>query len=129
MNRNFTTGFVLSALLFALCGSATAQQPAKIPRIGYLSGSNPDNDRLGIKAFRQGLQEVGYIEGKNILVEYRYQEGNVERGPILVSELVKLKVDVLVVIPSSAILAAKQATQTIQVQIANVFQYAVGSRR
>ena len=86
--------FALGALLLALCFSAEAQQPAKIPRIGYVSGGNP-NDPLEA-AFGQALRDLGYVDGKNILIEYRYQEGKAERGPILVAELVKLKVDVLV---------------------------------
>jgi putative tryptophan/tyrosine transport system substrate-binding protein len=116
MNRN-VVGPPLCALLVAFCSSVEAQQPPKIPRIGYVSGALPNS--LGPEtAFRQGLRDLGYIEGKNILVEYRYQEGKSERGPILVAELVKLKVDVLVVIPSPAIRAAKQATQTIPIVMA-----------
>ena len=83
----------------ALCFYAEAQQPAKIPRIGFLAGeslltANPDplSD-----AFRQGLQERGYIDGKNIMIEYRYAEGRSDRLPGLVAEFVQLKVDVIVV--------------------------------
>ena len=107
-------GSALFALLLALCAFAHAQPPTRIPRIGYVSNGLPN--RLGPEtAFRQGLKDLGYVEGKNILVEYRYQEGKSERGPILVAELVKLKVDVLVAIPSPAIRAAKKATQTIPI--------------
>jgi putative ABC transport system substrate-binding protein len=63
-------------MLFALCSSVEAQQPAKIPRIGYVSGGIPNNS--GQAAFRQGLQDLGYIEGKNILVDYRYVEGKLD---------------------------------------------------
>ena len=107
-------GFVLSALLCGLWIPVQAQQPLKIPRIGYVSGSNP-NDPGPEVAFRQGLRDLGYMEGKNILVEYRYQEGKADRGPHLVAELIQLKVDVLVLIPSPAIRAAKQATKTIPI--------------
>jgi putative ABC transport system substrate-binding protein len=105
----------LGALLFALCLSAEAQQAKKIPRIGYVAGASPANPGREVTAFQQGLRDLGYTEGKNILVEYRYQEGKPERGPILVAELVKLKVDALVIVPSPAIRAAKRATQTIPI--------------
>jgi len=108
-------GIVLCAMLFALCGSVDAQQQ-KIPRIGYLSGYG-NASALGpqIEAFRRGLQDLGYIEGKNILTEYRYAEGNLDRAPGLVAELVQLKVDVLVVTFLGAIRAAKLATKTIPI--------------
>ena len=106
----------LGAMLFALGSPAEAQQPAKVPRIGYVSGSgNPNNSGPSVEAFRQGLRELGYIEGKNILAEYRYSEGNRDRIKSLVAELVQLKVDVLIFHDTSAILAAKQATKTIPI--------------
>jgi putative tryptophan/tyrosine transport system substrate-binding protein len=105
------TVLLLIGYIFASIHFAEAQHTTKIPRIGYISGaSNMGASEVG---FQKGLRELGYIEGTNILVEYRYQEGNAERGPILVAELVKMGVDVLVVIPSRAIRAAKQATKTI----------------
>ena len=107
-------GFALGAMLFALCVPVKAQQPTKIPRIGYVSGADL-NDPGPEKAFRQGLRDLGYIEGKNILIEYRSQEGKADRGPGLVAELVQLKVDVLVLVTSPAIRAAKQATKTIPI--------------
>jgi putative ABC transport system substrate-binding protein len=80
-------GLLLSCLLFALCTSAEAQQTGKIPRIGYVSGAgDPSNPGPTVEAFRQGLRDRGYIEGKNILVEYRYAEGKQERVPSLVTE-------------------------------------------
>ena len=95
---------------------AEAQQPKKVPRIGYLSGAgDPSNPGPNVEAFRRGLQELGYIEGKNILVEYRYIEGKRDRVPSLVAELVQLKVDVLVSPNLPAIRAAKQATKTIPI--------------
>ena len=95
---------------------AQAQQPTKIPRIGYLS-SFGDASAPGpqVEAFRRGLRDLGYIEGKNILIEYRYAEGNLDRAPGLVAELVQLKVDVLIVTFLAAIRAAKQATKTIPI--------------
>jgi putative ABC transport system substrate-binding protein len=95
---------------------AEAQQPAKIPRIGWVSGSG-DRNTPGpqVEAFQQGLRDIGYIEGKNIVVEYRYAEGKMDRIADLVAELVKLQVDVLVSPNGPAVLAAKQATKTIPI--------------
>jgi putative ABC transport system substrate-binding protein len=103
-------------MLFAVAVIAEAQQPKKIPRIGYLSPSG-DSNTPGpmVGAFRQGLRDLGYIEGKNILVEYRYIEGKPDRIPGFVTEFVQLKVDVLVLVPLTAIRAAKQATKTIPI--------------
>jgi putative tryptophan/tyrosine transport system substrate-binding protein len=109
---------ILCLISFIVIGSSfsEAQQPKKIPRIGYLSGAgDPSNPGPNIEAFRRGLQELGYIEGKNILVEYRYIEGKRDRVPSLVAELVRLKVDVLVSPNLPAIRAAKQATKTIPI--------------
>ena len=107
----------LSALLFALCVPAWAQQQAKkIPRIGLLSSAGASRTPgFQIEAFREGLRDLGYIEGKNILVEYRYAEGEQDRIPSLVTELVQLKVDVLVVTALTATRVAKQATKTIPI--------------
>jgi putative tryptophan/tyrosine transport system substrate-binding protein len=95
-------------VVFALSGPAEAQQPKKVPRIGYMSESNP-------AAFRQGLKDLGYIEGKNILIEYRSAQGRINRISSLVAELVQLKVDVLVVSNFLALRRAKQATKTIPI--------------
>jgi putative tryptophan/tyrosine transport system substrate-binding protein len=95
---------------------ATAQQPGTIPRIGYVSGAgDTQNPGPNIREFQKGLRDLGYTEGKNILIEYRYIEGKVDRIPSLVAELVQLKVDVLVSLSSPAIRAAKQATKTIPI--------------
>jgi putative ABC transport system substrate-binding protein len=83
----------LSALLLALSLSAEAQQPAKIPRIGWLTGGSLTE---GSQGFRQGLRDLGYIEGKNIVIEWRAPEGKPDRLPTLAAELVRLKVDVIV---------------------------------
>jgi len=100
----------LCALLFALCFSAQAQQPTKIPRIGYLGATLA---RIG--AFRQGLRELGYVEGKNIVIEWRDSEGRGDRVPALAAELVRLKVDVIVTSGSTGTRAAKDATVTIPI--------------
>jgi putative tryptophan/tyrosine transport system substrate-binding protein len=99
---------------FAMCGTvAQSQEPTKIPRIGYVSGTgDPNNPGPQIAAFRRGLRDLSYIEGKNILIEYRYAEGNLDRAPALVAELLQVKVDVLVVTFFAAISAAKEATKT-----------------
>ena len=108
--------YALPVLILSTIHLAEAQQPNKIPRIGYLSGAgDPSNPGPNVEAFRRGLQELGYIEGKNILVEYRYIEGKRDRIPSLVAELVQLKVDVLVSPNLPAIRAAKQATKTIPI--------------
>ena len=112
-------GLAFGALLFALSFPSEAQQPAKVPRIGFVTGSG-DFKKPGalVEAFREGLRDLGYIEGKNILVEYRYIEGKRDRIPGLVAELVQLKVDVFVSPTLTAILAAKQATKTIPIVMA-----------
>ena len=107
---------LLGALLLALSFPAQAQQPGKIARIGFVSGpGDPKTPGPLVEAFRQGLRDLGYIEGKYILVEYRYAEGDLERIPGLVAELVQLKVDVLVSGNLPAIRAARQATKTIPI--------------
>ncbi|HEY2918879.1 MAG TPA: ABC transporter substrate-binding protein [Candidatus Binatia bacterium] len=105
----------LGAMLFALCGPALAQQVAKVPRIGFLSGTSAAATAANVEAFRQGLRELGYAEGNNIAIEYRFAEGKRERLAELVSELVRLKVDIIVAENSSAGLAAKAATKTIPI--------------
>ena len=104
---------LFATFIFAWLHLADAQQPAIIPRIGYIAPTGPENTNYA--AFLRGLQDLGYIEGKNILLEYRYIEGNRDRVPSLVAELVQLKVDVLVSPNSPTILAAKQATKTIPI--------------
>ncbi len=104
------------ALFFALSLPAQAQQPKKVPRIGYLTFSvNPSEQ---IAAFKQGLRELGYIEGKNILIEWRLATGKREELPALASDLVRLKVDVIVAAGTTAISPAKRATSTIPIVMA-----------
>jgi putative ABC transport system substrate-binding protein len=116
LRRTALAAILFAGALLALAVTVEAQQPTKVPRIGYLSGAgDPSNTGPNVEAFRRGLQELGYIEGKNILVEYRYIEGKRDRIPSLVAELVQLKVDVLVSPNLPAIRAAKQATKTIPI--------------
>jgi len=96
---------------------AQAQQPARIPRIGILIPASASFFSARVEALRQRLRELGYVEGKNIVIEYRYAEGKLERLPELAVELVRLKVDVIVTV-SSAVLAAKKASATIPIVFA-----------
>ncbi len=104
---------VAAALVLISVHLAEAQQPANIPRIGYVSASPLSAQSARIEAFRQGLRELGYVEGKNIVIEWRYAEGKLDRVPALAAELVHLKVDIIVTAGPSATRAAKEATSTI----------------
>ena len=112
---------ILSAVLLALSVPAQAQQATKVFRIGYLTGQTQASASSGstIDAFRQGLREFGYIEGKNIVFEVRGAGGKLDRMPDLASELVSLRVDVIVTTGMPAVLAAKHATSTIPIVTAN----------
>ena len=102
-----------------MCGArAEAQQPARIPRIGILIAPSASFFSARVEALRQRLRELGYVEGKNIVIEYRYAEGKLERLPDLAAELVRLKVDVIVTTGPAAILAAKKASATIPIVFA-----------
>ena len=95
---------------------AEAQQPAaKVPRIGFLGATSPSTNAARIEAFRQGLRELGYVEGKNIVIEYRWAEGKTERLPDLAAELVRLKVDIIVTAGAAVTRPAKEATSTIPI--------------
>src|SRR5215470_189414 len=113
MSKSILSGS-LFVLLFALSISADAQQGKKIPRIGFVTSFGAPSEG-NINAFRQGLRDLGYSEGKSILIDYRQPEGNVSVVSDVVDELVKLKVDVLVATDPTAIRAAKQATKTIPI--------------
>ena len=117
MNSRFGNILVLATILLTTASLADAQQAAKIPRIGYISGTgNASNPGPYVEALRQGLRDLGYVEGKNFVIEFRGAEGKADRMPSLVTELVQLKVDVLVVpTAAGAIHAAKQATKTIPI--------------
>ena len=111
-----TTAVVL-LLLSASLGTAAAQPPEKVPRVGYLnpgSSSDPLRQRR-LEAFRQGLRELGYVDGQNIAVESRWAEGQYDRYPALAADLVRLKVDVIVAQSGAATQAAQQATRTIPI--------------
>jgi putative tryptophan/tyrosine transport system substrate-binding protein len=106
----------LWTMLFALCFSVQAQQPTKVFRIGYLSSSDPATESTRAEAIRLALRKLGYIEGQNIAIEYRYAEGKRDREPQLASELVRLKVDIIVVAGGGPVIrAAKSATKTIPI--------------
>jgi putative tryptophan/tyrosine transport system substrate-binding protein len=110
------TLLTLCAMLLALCLPAAAQQPKKVPRIGYLSPVDVVSDSTQSEAIRLALRERGYIEGQNIVIEYRYAEGKRGRAPELAAELVRLKVDIIVVSGGTIpIRAAKNATKTIPI--------------
>jgi putative ABC transport system substrate-binding protein len=114
--------FALSSvgtMLFAFCTSAVAQQPQKVPRIGFLSLNSRSSTATNADAFRQGLRDFGYVEGRNIVIEWRYADGKSDRLPSLVSELILLEVNVIVTSATAPAHAAKQATSTIPIVIAN----------
>jgi ABC-type uncharacterized transport system substrate-binding protein len=105
-------------VLLAVAGIAEPQQLTKIPRIGFLGATSPAALAARVQAFRQGLHELGYVEGKNIVLEYRWAEGRNERLPDLAAELVRLKVDVIVTAGPTDNRAAKEATNTIPIVMA-----------
>ncbi len=116
--RKRVLGIALNAMLFALCFSVEAQQSIKIPRIAYLAQRNKPTTAIpdpAADAFQQGLRDLGYVEGKNILVEYGYAEGSEERLRALVAELVQLQVEVIVSPTFQGIRAVKQASKTIPI--------------
>ena len=113
--RNLKFAILMGAMLFALCSSADAQQTGKIPRIGYLGSGSPSSGQTQVDAFRQGLRDLGYVEGKNIVIEYRYAEGRDDRLRDLAADLVRLKVDIIVTSSTVAVGAAKQLTGTIPI--------------
>jgi len=109
-------GFAIAVALALGWAVAWAQQPKKVPRIGYLSSQEPARESARAEAIRLALRERGYIEGQNIAIEYRYTEGKLDRAPELLAELVRLKVDIIVVAGGSGnIRAAKNATKTIPI--------------
>src|SRR5437588_11370725 len=113
-----TITVLLVGLALASVQLTEAQQPTKVSRIGYLTGATPDGQLDRIEAFRQGLRELGYVEGKNIVIEWRSTEGKADRQPGLAAELVRLKVDVIVTGGPAATRAAKEATVAIPIVMA-----------
>src|SRR5262247_940073 len=111
MKRKITI-LTLCAMLLALCGSAEAQQPKKVPRIGYLSPSDAATEPTRSEPIRRALRELGYIDGQNIAIEYRYAEGKVDRFSELTAELVRLKIDVIVASGGTRLVRAVMNTIT-----------------
>ena len=109
-------GLSVIAFMVMMVGPvAKSQQSAKVPRIGYLSGATPDGQSDRIEAFRQGLRELGYVEGKNIIIEFRSADGKLDLLPAVAAELVRLKVDIIVTGGATATHPAKEATVTIPI--------------
>ena len=108
----------LCATFFALCPSLNAQS-INLPRIGYLSASSSSEAAPRTEAFRQGLRNLGYVEGNNIIIEFRYADGNFDRIPALISELIRLKVDILVTAGPSLTGPVKKATTTTPIVMTN----------
>jgi putative ABC transport system substrate-binding protein len=114
-NRKWLGLSVIAFVLVVTAAVATAQQPTKVPRIGFLDTGTASGSAVVVEAFRQELSKLGWIEGKNIGIEYRFAEQKSERSPELVAELVRLKVDLIVVTGNLLALAAKKATTTIPI--------------
>src|SRR5215475_1299347 len=114
MTRTITV-LSLCVVLLAFTVPARAQQLTKVPRIGYLTAQTSSGELPRIDAFRQGLRALGYVEGQNIAIDYRFTDGKLERLPPVAAELVRLKVDVLIAISTNAAQAAKRATTTIPI--------------
>ena len=115
MNKRLLVSFV-AILILAAVQTLGAQQPRKVARIGYLSSFDPATDFTRSEAIRLALRELGYIEGQSIATEYRYAEGKLNRFPELAAELIRLKVDIIVVAGGGrTISAARNATKTIPI--------------
>jgi putative tryptophan/tyrosine transport system substrate-binding protein len=117
--KNKIIVLTLCAMLSTLCGSVDAQQTEKIPRIGFLDSSTASGMAVLLKAFREELSKLGWVEGKNITIEYRFAEQKNERLPELVADLVRRKVDLIVVVSTTAALEAKRTTTTIPIVMTN----------
>jgi len=118
MRKAGVLSILIAVTLLTVGVIAEAQQPAKVPRIGYLIGGSLSSISNRTEAFRQGLRELGYVEGKNIVIEWRSAEGKLDRLPALAAELVRLKVDVIVSSAASQTPVAKEATKTIPIVMA-----------
>jgi putative ABC transport system substrate-binding protein len=115
MKRAIVPSVLAEVVLLAVAVIVEAQQPTKVPRIGFLFNLSPADHASLIDAFRGGLSDLGYVERKNIFIEYRSAKGKLDRLPALADELVHLKVDVIVAISTIAAVAAKNATKTIPI--------------
>jgi putative ABC transport system substrate-binding protein len=115
-NRKWA-GLVALAVVFTMCGAvALAQQPKKVPRIGYLSSGNPTSESARSEAIRLALRDLGYIEGQNIAIEFRYGHGKLDQATERLSELARLNVDIIVIAGGEGLIrAAKNATETIPI--------------
>src|SRR4030095_1913251 len=118
MKKAGAVSILFVVVLLAVGVIANAQQTKKVPRIGYLSARSSSSESTQAEAFRQGLRELGYVEGKKIIIDYRYAEGKFERLPDLAAELVRLKVDVILALGVPSTRAAKQVTTTIPIVMA-----------
>jgi putative tryptophan/tyrosine transport system substrate-binding protein len=118
MNNRKVPRFAIGAVLFALSFPAEAQQPKEVPRIGFLIAASRSAISARTEAFQQGLRELGYVEGKKIVIEWRSAQGKLDRLPSVAAELVRFKVDVIVTTGSSVTRAAKEATVTIPIVMA-----------
>ena len=115
MKKAAVPSILVVVVLLALGVIAEAQQPKKVPLIGYLSNSDPATESTRSEAIRLALRERGYVEGQNIATEYRYAEGKIDRYPELAADLVRLKVDIILVSGDLPVRAAKNATKTIPI--------------
>ena len=116
MKRAAVPSILVVMVLLAVAVIAEAQQPKKVPRIGYLTSSDPATEFTRSEGIRQALRDLGYVEGQNIAIEYRYAKGKLDRFPELAAELVHLKVDIIVVAGGNTLIqAAKNATKTIPI--------------
>jgi putative tryptophan/tyrosine transport system substrate-binding protein len=112
--------WLLTTVFLTTASLAEAQQPKKLPRIGFLASRSPSSFSSETEAFRQGLRELGYVEGQNIGIEYRYAEGKTDRFLDMATELVRLKIDVIVTSSTPGVLAAKKASDTIPIVFAAI---------
>src|SRR6266508_3806498 len=116
MKKARLSSILIAVLMLAVAVMAEAQQPKKVFRIGYLSSGNPTSESARAEGIRLALRELGYIEGQNIAIEYRFAEGRPDRAPELAAELVRLKVDAIVVAGGTpSVQSAMNATKTIPI--------------
>ena len=120
MRKAGVLSILFVVMLLAVAVIIEAQQPTKVPRIGFLGLNSPSSNAARIETFRQGLRELGYVESKNIAIEWRHHEGKLDRLPALAGELVRLKVDIIIAVGPPAARAAKEATVTIPIVMMQV---------
>jgi putative tryptophan/tyrosine transport system substrate-binding protein len=120
MKRAAVSSILIAVILLAVAVIVEAQEPKKVPRLGYLAVSDAASEFTRIEAFRQGLREIGYVEGKNIVIEWRYAEGKLDRVKELAAELVRLKVDVIVTAGPASTRPTKETTVTTPIVMAQV---------